>query len=140
MTEHDLIHLDLPASHRYLNVLGACISAMLERVEDVFQREVVTYNIQLAVHEVACNIVDHAYGGDMDERIGIALSVASGPRRFEAVLTDRGRAFDPAVLAQPNLDEPQEHGYGLFIARQLMDEVVYKRGNDENRWHLSKQL
>jgi serine/threonine-protein kinase RsbW len=55
-------------------------------------------------------------------------------------LRDTGEAFDPADAAEPDLDGVQIHGYGLFLARSLMDEVSYRREQDSNLWQLVKRL
>ncbi len=140
MREHDSVRLDLPASHKYLNVLGACIAEMLTRVEGLAERDIVSYNIQLAVHEACTNIVEHAYAGRNDGRIKIALMLDEQPRRLVVDIHDTGGSFDITQAREPNLDDAQIHGYGLFLIRNLMDEMSYTPGPSNNRWHLVKHL
>ncbi|MDP9316278.1 MAG: ATP-binding protein [Chloroflexota bacterium] len=140
MREHDSVQLDLPASHKYLNVLGACIAEMLTRVEGLAERDIVSYNIQLAVHEACTNIVEHAYAGRNDGRIKIALMLDEQPRRLVVDIHDTGGSFDITQAREPNLDDAQIHGYGLFLIRNLMDEMSYTPGPSNNRWHLVKHL
>jgi len=88
----EVIRLDLPASHKHVNILGACISELLVRVEHVDDREAIMYNMQLAAHEACANIIDHAYAGDSGRR-------RSMPRRAaQRALRRRGasRAALPA--------------------------------------------
>ncbi len=139
MSQPDIIQLDLPASHKYLNVLGACITAVLARVEGLPNSEATAYNIQLAVHEICTNIVEHAYKGRVG-RIGVTLTVWQSPRRVSVELVDTGEAFEPANVAEPDLNHGQVRGYGLFLTRKLMDEVTYQRGIEANRWQLVKDL
>ena len=136
----DVIRLDVPATHKYLNVLGACITEMLSRVDGLQEPAVVAYNIQLAVHETCTNIVDHAYGGAPDGRIVITLTLATGPRRLVVDLHDTGRSFDPSTVPEPDLERGQVHGYGIFLMHSLMDDVAYAAGADGNRWRLVKHL
>ncbi len=140
MREHDSVRLDLPASLKYLNVLGACIAEMLTRVEGLAERDIVSYNIQLAVHEACTNIVEHAYAGRNDGRIKIALMLDEQPRRLVVDIHDTGGSFDITQAREPNLDDAQLHGYGLFLIRNLMDEMSYTPGPSNNRWHLVKHL
>ncbi len=140
MREHDSVRLDLPASLKYLNVLGACIAEMLTRVEGLAERDIVSYNIQLAVHEACTNIVEHAYAGRNDGRIKIALMLDEQPRRLVVDIHDTGGSFDITQAREPNLDDAQIHGYGLFLIRNLMDEMSYTPGPSNNRWHLVKHL
>ena len=136
----EVIRLDLPANHKHLNILGACISELLVRVEDVGDREAIIYNMQLAAHEACANIIDHAYAGDSGRRILITLTLAGCPRRLIIVLHDTGFSFDLAAVPEPNLDEAHDHGYGLFLMRSLMDEVTYTSRPEGNHWALVKHL
>lgn len=139
ISESDVIRLELPATYKYLSVLEACISAMLERVESIPERNTLSYNITLAVHETCTNIVEHAYA----ERAGTIkaiLSLADEPRRLVIDLYDTGRSFSMPEVQQPNLEEVQTNGYGLFLIHELMDEVSYRPQSGDNRWRLVKNL
>lgn len=139
-TDTDTIQLDLPASHKYLNVVSGCIAEMLARAGELAGPDELIYNVQLAVHEICANIVQHAYNHDNRGRIKITLTLSPHPRQFMVDLHDTGCAFDPAGVPAPDLDEGQVHGYGLFLARQLMDTVTYYPQAGHNRWQLVKNL
>lgn len=134
----DRIRLDLPASYTYLNILGACIGGVIERVEGLEAADVTSYNMQLAATEVFTNIVGHAYGGDASQRVLVEIGLADAPRGCVIELRDSGAPFDPAGVAQPDLDNAQVHGYGLFLVEQLLDGVQYTAGADGNCWRLTK--
>ena len=140
MSESDMIQLRLPASYKYLHVLGLCLQGLLERVEGLAEQESVVYNAQLAAQEICTNIVGHAYAGRADGWIDITLALAARPARLLIELRDTGRPFDPSGVAAPNLDEAQVHGYGLFLVHSLMDEVSYEPLPGGNRWRLTKNL
>jgi serine/threonine-protein kinase RsbW len=140
MSNPTTISLDLPAHHRYLNVAGACILALLERIDDVPDREMVSYSIQLAVQETCANIVDHAYEGASDGRVRIELVLLADPHQLVVEIYDTGSPFDPAVVRQPDLDNAQVRGYGLFLMHKLMDAVIYERQPSRNHWRLIKNL
>lgn len=136
----EVVKLDLPASYKYLNVLSSCIAEVLAHVEHVEDRDAMVYNLQLAAHEVCTNIVGHAYLNSGDGRIQIELTLAEQPRRLVIDVQDHGRSFDPSRVPQPTLDEPQIHGYGLFIIQSLMDDVTYTPQEHGNHWRLVKYL
>ena len=136
----EVVRLDLPAGHKHLNILGACISELLVRVEHVDDREAIMYNMQLAAHEACANIIDHAYAGDSERRVLITLTLAGCPRRLIIELHDTGFSFDLAAVPEPNLDEAHDHGYGLFLMRSLMDEMTYTSRPEGNHWALVKHL
>ncbi|HNP69463.1 MAG TPA: ATP-binding protein [Kouleothrix sp.] len=136
----EIIRIELPATTKYLSVLSACIAEILARVENLEQRESVTYTIQLAAHEACANIVDHAYAGGQEQRISIVLTLAEHPRRFTIDMYDHGESFDIERTSSPTFEEPQVRGYGLYIIRSLMDEVSYHPAPGNNHWCLMKHL
>jgi serine/threonine-protein kinase RsbW len=140
MSNPIIISLDLPADHRYLNIASACIVALMERIDDVPDHDMVCYSIQLAVQETCANIVDHAYKDMPNGRISIEWTLMKTPPRLATDIYDTGRAFDPTLVHEPDLDNAQVRGYGLFLMNQLMDAVIYERQPDRNHWHLAKNL
>jgi serine/threonine-protein kinase RsbW len=140
MSDPIVITLDLPAAHRYLNIASACIGALVERIEDVPDREMASYTIQLAVQETCANIVDHAYAATATGRISIELVLYAAARQLVVEIYDTGGAFDPSQAREPDLDNAQVRGYGLFLMNKLMDSVVYERLPGRNHWHLAKNL
>lgn len=134
-----MIRIEIPATFQHLHVIDGCVKAVLTAVSDLQNRDVVTYNVELAVHETCTNIVEHAYA-QQNGRIEANIALESGPRRLVVDLYDTGRAFDISTVSSPNLDEPQEAGYGLFLVHNLMDEVMYKARDTNNHWQLIKHL
>jgi serine/threonine-protein kinase RsbW len=97
------------------------------------------YSLELAVYETCTNIVQHAYVNS-EGHIEIELTIENNPLRLVVDLYDTGKPFKMAEIPSLNLDIPQEHGYGLFLVRQLMDEVSYQPGSEKNHWKLVKNL
>jgi len=93
------------------------------------------YQVQLAVDEACCNIIDHAYGGEGIGDIQLSLDVSNS--NLTIVLKDQGEPFDPSELPPPQLNVPLEkmkvRGVGFYLMHKLMDEVRYEaepgRGN-----------
>jgi serine/threonine-protein kinase RsbW len=139
--------LDLPAGTEYLHLPGACLGTLFESNEDLTAHQDLTYGMQLAVYEICANIAMHGYGmcetneGDPELcRIHVVFTVAQQPLRLVIDLHDRGSSFDISRVPEPDLDEPQARGYGLYLIRQLLDEVVYEVQEDGNHWRLTKLL
>jgi serine/threonine-protein kinase RsbW len=135
----EVVRLDLPASYKYLNVVSSCLSAVLERLDGVTERDTVAYNVELAVHETCTNIVEHAYAGAAG-RIEVAISVCDSPRRVVVDMHDTGRAFNLSEVSEPDLNQAQTNGYGLFLMHRLVDEVSYAPQTGNNHWRLVKNL
>ena len=85
------------------------------------------YSIQLAADEASTNIIEHAYGGEGNGIIEIECSTEND--ELKIVMHDQGRSFDPSSVPEPNvkadLSERKIGGLGMYLMRQLMDEVYY---------------
>lgn len=136
----DSVEINLPATTKYLHLLGPCLSQMLTRVEGLQDAASVAFNLQLAIHEACTNIVRHAYGGRQGERIQIAFTLEASPARMVVELRDTGQSFALEEVPSPDLEAGQVHGYGLFLMRSLLDEVWYEPQAGNNRWRLVKCL
>ena len=59
-------------------------------------------------------------------------------------IADNGIAFDPLQLPAPDLhaeiDDRPIGGLGIFLVRELMDSVTYRRDGDWNRLMVTKTL
>jgi serine/threonine-protein kinase RsbW len=135
----EIIHLDMPATHKYLHLAGACVGEMLSRVGGIHEPEQTIYNIQLAIQEGCSNIVDHAYSGEPGS-LSITLILNDNPFTLTIELRDTGESFDPTSVEAPDLGVPQVRGYGMFIMRALMDEVVYESNAGTNCTRMIKWL
>jgi serine/threonine-protein kinase RsbW len=86
------------------------------------------YAVQLAADEAFTNIVEHAYGGECQEKIECTCQVTENG--LEVTLRDCGQPFNPNNVPDPDLDADLEvrevGGLGLFFIRQLMDEVEFE--------------
>lgn len=139
------VRLDIPADIHYLGIITASLNELILAQPHIADAELLSHNIQLAVHEVSMNIIEHAYADLPGGRIALTLTIEPcadrSARRLIVELADTGpHSFDPAAIVAPNLDEPQVGGYGLFLARQLLDEVYYEARANEHYWRLTKNL
>jgi serine/threonine-protein kinase RsbW len=84
--------------------------------------------VQLAVDEACSNIIQHAYGGEGRGYIKCTCCIDSDG--LTMTLTDHGASFDPDSVPEPDLQGDlecrAEGGLGVYIMRQLMDEVRYE--------------
>lgn len=84
--------------------------------------------IILAVDEALSNIIEHAYK-ECGERSEISIIIDADPTRFEVLIVDSGKEFDPSNIPVPDVREHvregKKGGLGIFLMRQIMDEVKY---------------
>lgn len=92
------------------------------------------YKIETAVDEACSNIIEHAYGEDNFGEIDI--SITTNPEKITITLTDYGEPFDPEYVKQPNLNTDlqnrEDHGLGIYMMKQWMDEVNFMNYENKN--------
>ncbi len=85
--------------------------------------------IIVAVDEAVTNIMEHAYDNDLEGELDIELILEYDNTRFEVVIRDSGKVFDPRTLEVPDVrshvKQGSRHGLGIFLIRQIMDEINY---------------
>lgn len=94
------------------------------------------YELQLAVDEACANVVHHAYEGV--EPGDMEISCDLDAQTLTICVRDWGAGFTPGDVPEPDVDAPLEEralgGLGLFLIRQVMDQVCYEcdpeRGNE----------
>jgi len=93
--------------------------------------------LELAVHEIWMNIVEHSYSEE-GGTVTITADREGGEVIFE--LFDSGCDFDPLSVPDPRPDREQVRGFGLYIVRSIMDRIVYEHTPDGNRWELTRSV
>lgn len=124
--------LCLNADHLSLREIGPWLAELVNGFQ-IDEGDLDLDAVELAVHEIAMNIVDHAFG-DRRGSLTISGTVADGSLIIRTI--DRGTRFQPSAYVPPRPDHPQVGGYGLFLAEQLADSLRYERSEDENRWEM----
>jgi serine/threonine-protein kinase RsbW len=88
---------------------------------------------QLAVEEAITNVIVHGYEGREGE-IVIACRATKGI--VEIQIEDTAPPFDPLSLPEPDLtasvDDRKIGGLGIFLIRQVMDDIVYRHEDNKN--------
>ena len=102
----------------------------------------VLFNINLVLEEAIVNIINYAYRKENHEFIYLSACMHEGA--IVLVLTDTGKAFDPTAAPDADIslsaDERQIGGLGIFLIRQIMNEVKYERIDGKNILTLEKKL
>jgi anti-sigma regulatory factor (Ser/Thr protein kinase) len=95
---------------------------------------------QLAVEEVITNTINHGYkkpGGDID----ISFRITGSSTEIE--IADNAPPFNPLSLPEPdisgNISDRKVGGLGVFLVRQVMDDVRYRYENGKNVLTLEKR-
>lgn len=128
------VELRLCGSMDHLRMVWQAGETLLESVPFQDDPEGTRYNILVALQEMVTNVYRHAYDGD-DSR-PLIVGFVTDQHGFSVSLRDEGPAFDPRTVAPPAMLEdaiPSESGgFGIMIARAVMDTLEYERANGCN--------
>ena len=96
--------------------------------------------IALALQEALANAVIHGAKNDNSRTVECWVSsledaVGAKPHELLIVIRDFGEGFDPAAVPSPKAGENlrADHGRGLYLIRELMDEVTFAGNGSELR-------
>lgn len=125
--------------------------ACLDRLEDVRRfvdnrldgsriEQGALFDLKLAIDEVFTNIVK--YGLRNQESGKVSIEIEDKENQIQVVIEDSGEEFNPLDIAKPELNAPLEKrepgGMGIFLVKQLMDDVQYCRVEGRNVLTLRK--
>jgi serine/threonine-protein kinase RsbW len=120
--------LELPSD---LRVIEPAVSYLVSRCRAFgYRGSRLSLNFRVGVTEALANAILYGNGGDPKRMVQVEVSLNAV--RVVLRVVDQGEGFDPHAVPDPtrpeNLDRTS--GRGLFLIRELMDEVEYSdRGN-----------
>ena len=100
--------------------------------------------IVIALEEVLVNIASYAYE-DEEGSIDIEYELVTSPsKEFSITIIDSGKEFDPLAKEDPNIvtlyEEKKIGGLGIYLTKQIMDEMNYERKDGKNILSLKKRI
>jgi len=119
------LRLEIQSQARLLSTVRATLSTLTRRLgfDDLQSGQ-----IALAVDEALCNIINHGYERRPDGRIWISLwELETNPPGVRIVIEDEAKPVDPQDIQPRDLDNLRPGGLGVFIIREVMDEVTYEK-------------
>ena len=98
--------------------------------------------IVLAVDEAATNVIKHALQQDSRKFFGVEID--PGEEKITIVLSDEGPPFDPSDIPEKpdvvkRIREKKRGGLGIYLMRNVMDEVLFTREKNINRTIMIKK-
>mgnify|MGYP002627015798 CR=1 FL=1 len=99
-------------------------------------------NLNLVMEEMVSNVIFYAYPeGKVED---IELVAESDGKELTFVLSDKGKEFDPTLKddADPNIN-PMERdigGMGIYIVKNIMNQVTYQRLEGKNLLTMKKEI
>jgi serine/threonine-protein kinase RsbW len=95
-------------------------------------------NVLIAVTEAVNNAISH--GNNEDSTLNIEVAVGDSLNSFCFRINDQGKGFDYHNLPDPTAPENilKENGRGIFLMRNLSDDVVFNDVGNEVIIYFSK--
>ena len=133
----DVVDVYMPAGREQLShlrsIAGRFLEDYLSPEDDVFKE------ILLATQEACTNVVRHAYADRLvPGKIGLRMEVKNDTLRIEVI--DEGAGYDLQCVPEPDLVNPGEGGFGLFILNNVMSKVGYCRAEGHNVLTMERSL
>ena len=101
-----------------------------------------TMSLNLALEEAVVNVMEYAY--PEGQKGNVEIEVTADQEWMTFVIMDTGIAFDPTMKEDADTTLSAEErpigGLGIFLVRQLMDVIDYKRQDNKNVLTLQKKL
>ena len=134
-TEHSdgqIFSLRLPAE---LDQLPVFLGHVRQTAETAGLMDAQGARLELAVEEALVNVFNYAYAGQAHAG-AVTCRVMVETDGLTAEIVDEGPPFDPLARPDPDtaleLEQRQPGGLGIFMIRQLTDEVSYRREAGHN--------
>ena len=118
------LQLTMLSQPRLLTAARAMVNNLAQRLGF---SEIHAGQLSLAVDEALCNVINHGYDRRPDGQIEIRIwAVEEDSPYLAIVIEDRAVQVDPATIRSRDLDDIRPGGLGVYIMREIMDEVVYE--------------
>ena len=99
-------------------------------------------NLNLVMEEMVSNVIFYAYPKDVEGEIELEAEYDGNELCF--VLSDSGKEFDPTQKEDANPDiNPTEReigGMGIYIVKNIMNQVSYQRLEGKNLLTMTKKI
>ena len=101
------------------------------------------FQVEVAIEEILVNIMNYA-GLTAGDGVEVRCDVLDDPLRVVVQFLDGGIPFDPLAARDPDTSAEalmdREGGLGIFMVKQMMDEVSYTYENGKNTLTILKKL
>jgi serine/threonine-protein kinase RsbW len=125
------LHLELSMKSE-INAISPFVDELMLRIKEHHCDPGSEFGIELALREALANAVVHGNHEDAGKKVHVRCD-CGGDLGVSLVVRDEGVGFDPAAVPDPLAPEnvDAEHGRGILLMRQFMDEIHYEHGGRE---------
>lgn len=118
-----------PANLKSITLVTDWVVAAAKEMGCIVGKE---FQVEMALREALANAIIHGCKNDPEKTVQFCVACDQA-RGMLIVVRDPGEGFDPSSIPSPTVGENvySEHGRGIFLINQLMDEVHFERGGTE---------
>jgi serine/threonine-protein kinase RsbW len=126
-TQNKTYKLSIPSSTKFLKKVE---NLSVQVARDFKLSESDSDDLAIVVTELVNNAIHHGNNEDVDKTVTIIFYISSNSIKIK--IKDQGKGFDPNNLNDPLAPENllKESGRGIFLIRQLMDDVSFNFTKD----------
>jgi serine/threonine-protein kinase RsbW len=126
-----LLRLDITVSAT-VSSIAPVVERVMELVAEIECSKGKEFEIEMALREALANAVLHGAKDDPSKQIQLCVA-CDEQRGMLIIVRDPGPGFNPDQVPSPVMGENifSDHGRGIYLINQLMDEVRYERGGTE---------
>lgn len=112
------------------------VSRFVDNITDMLCFEAKSQTqINIAVDEIFSNIAQYAYAPQTGD-VKVQVNVGENPRNIAITFIDSGVRYNPLEKKDPDISLSAEErnigGLGIYIVKEIMDEVSYEYLNGQN--------
>jgi anti-sigma regulatory factor (Ser/Thr protein kinase) len=120
------------------NSINGVVDGVMQVARQMKSAEGREYEVELALREALANAIVHGCQNDPTKKVECCV-VCSENSDVMIVVRDPGAGFNPGAVPNPLATENlhSNHGRGIYLINQLMDEVSFERNGAEIRMRKS---
>jgi serine/threonine-protein kinase RsbW len=114
------------------SAIGPVVKAIMQMVEEMKCAAGKEFEIETALREALANAIKYGCRNDPQRTVECSV-LCDESRGMLIVVRDPGPGFDPASIPSPIVGQNvfSDHGRGIYLISQLMDEVRFEKGGTE---------
>lgn len=117
--DHFVFHF--PPKCEYLSCLGSFVGSLVENDARLPKHDQVRFNLDLVLNESCNNVMKHS-----QKDTPVHLEIFLDETGIEILVFDKGEGFVWPEIYGFETQEYPEGGFGLYLMKELMDEVNYE--------------
>ena len=119
---------EIPSDPKYIKRASSKLLGALKKLK---LSEEMLFDIRLSLEEAVINAIKH--GNRLDKSLPVVISYAFSGGKLEITVRDQGKGFNYRTTPDPRseINILKRGGRGIFLIRNLMDEVKYSDSGNE---------